>query len=266
MKTGNNTTKDDNDTDSTLHANPEPKQPPASKPKKIYTAMVGEGSIGGSSIQPSSPNLVKLVLLIFFIILPIIGSYLIFNYVNGKQDLVTDFVKNNSNIYESADKVTSKQNPTSSSGCLVLEDYRWMNYGNEPDKYDYDSEFNPPKSFNKTVYVFFQPNSIIETYDGRYDNLADFASKNSNKEWKFRLSGSINKTKVESNAVSEHLANERANKVKKELESRGVPNDRIIIDAPQYYGSSTTGGTDDNIFNDVVIVVDPTCTATSEED
>lgn len=148
---------------------------------------------------------------------------------------------------------SNADNKTSSLACLTQEDYKWMNYDKQPSSVNFDPTYDPASyTVNKTENMFFKADSTDEdSLLSVYDDWADFAKHAPDKQWKFRLEGSINGK----NADSEGLANKRAERVKQQLISRGVPADRIIIDPPVIQSDASY----DSIFRRVQVVVDPTC-------
>lgn len=115
--------------------------------------------------------------------------------------------------------------------CLALEDYRWMNYDKSVPSVDYTVASDGFVS-EKEDSMFFKPDSIEETsFASTYDDWAEFATKNLDKSWTFELRGTTNDKGNNTLALdgSVSLATERANEVKRELVSRGVPENRIVI-------------------------------------
>lgn len=152
---------------------------------------------------------------------------------------------------------------TTSLACLTQDDYKYFNYDKQPSTVTYDNTYNPAKpTFNKTGNMFFKPDSTQEdSFSSVYDDWADFANNNSGKQWKFRLEGSVfgNDSATQS---SKQLAVDRSNEVKNELEKRGVPAERIIIDSPHDYSKEVQNASD-KIYRRVQVLIDPTCTSSA---
>lgn len=191
--------------------------------------------------------------------------------VDGSWEVTGAFVGDNLRLVPgngSADQETAAEQPESAQSpqpasttlsCLAQDDYKWMNFNKEPDTVTYDDTYVADQTFNKTANMFFKPDSTNEdSFLSFYDDLADFAEKNKDKQWKFRLEGSTYGSDTAA-AVSKQLADERANKVRSQLESRGVPADRIVIDEPHDYGNETQDESKDQIYRRVQVLVDPTC-------
>lgn len=154
--------------------------------------------------------------------------------------------------------------PAASAGtCLVQSDYKWMTYNKEEISVTYDTTYDPEKhTFNRTDSMFFRPDSTNEdSFTSIYDDWTDFAKRTQDKQWKFRLQGSTFGSDSAA-ASSKKLANDRSEKVKAELVKRGVPAERIIIEAPYDYSNEEQDALDD-IYRRVQVTVDPTCTGSA---
>lgn len=151
---------------------------------------------------------------------------------------------------------TSTQS-SSNLACLVNDDYRYMEYDKSLPTVTFDTTYDPAKfTFNKTDSMFFKPDTTTETsFMAVYDDWADFASKNSAKQWTFRLEGSIYGT----DPAGVTLANQRADKVKGELTKRGVPESRIIVDPAHDYSKESQEPASADIYRRVQVTIDPTC-------
>ncbi len=160
------------------------------------------------------------------------------------------------------DTTTTKTDTGAALACLEQDDYKWISYDKQPFSVTFDSTYDPAKyTFNKVDDMFFKPDTTNEdSFLDVYDDWADFAKHNENKQWKFRLEGT---TYGADNATpaAQKLANARSEKVKAELIKRGVPEDRIIIDPPHAYIDETQDDSMSQIYRRVQNTVDPTCTA-----
>lgn len=144
------------------------------------------------------------------------------------------------------------------SACLSNDDYKWMSYDKSLPSVTYDTTYNPSAYTNNyTADMYFKANTTTEdSFTSIYDDWADFASHNADKQWKFHLEGSIYGT----DPAGQALANQRAEKVKNELIKRGVSADRIVIEAPHDYSTESQEARSAQIYRRVQIVIDPTCT------
>lgn len=152
---------------------------------------------------------------------------------------------------------------TSALSCLTQDDYKWISYDKQPFTVTFDDTYNPEKfTFNKIEDMFFKPDSVEEdSIIGIYDDWMDFAKRNENKQWKFRLEGSTFGADS-ATAASKKLANDRAERVVAQLVKRGLPKERIVIDPPHDYSDEEQDALSD-IYRRVQLIVDPTCTAAS---
>lgn len=197
------------------------------------------------------------------------GKYTVTSYVFGSDSLaLVPGVAND--IVQPDDTSSSTPTPSSTANtavptaCLTQVDYKWFNYNKEPDSVTYDTTYSPGgATFNKIGQMFFNPDSTQESsLSSVYDDWADFASKNADKQWTFRLEGSTYGSDAAA-ASSKQLANARSEEVKRELVSRGVPESRITIDAPRDYGTETQDDSVDQIYRRVTVTIDPTCTGST---
>ncbi len=162
-----------------------------------------------------------------------------------------------------ADTTADTEKTASTLACLTQDDYKWFEYNKQPSTVTFDDTYDPVKiTLNKTGDMFFKPDTTNEdSFTSVYDDWADFAKHNENKQWKFRLQGSTFGSDA-TQASGKKLANERSEKVKTELVKRGVPADRIVIDAPYDYSKEEQDAMAD-IYRRVQNTVDPTCTAST---
>ncbi len=146
------------------------------------------------------------------------------------------------------------------TACLSNDDYKWMNYDKSVPTITYDKTYDPAKhTDNYTSDMFFNPDTTNEkSFTSIYDDWADFAKHNTDKQWRFILEGSTYGSDAIA-ASSQKLATDRAAKVKTELIKRGVPDNRIIVKEPHNYGVETQDDSKDQIYRRVEITVDPTC-------
>lgn len=198
------------------------------------------------------------------------GKYRVSSYVLGSDRLALVPGKSsdrNTQTTPSTQESTTGGTQTSTAAalaCLTNSDYKWFSYDKGEPSVIYDTTYDPAKfTFNATGYMFFKPDTTDEdSYTTIYDDWADFAKHNADKQWKFRLEGSTYGPDA-GTAASKQLASARSQKVKAQLVSRGVPEDRIIIDPSHNYD---TEGQDDNvkgIYRRVQVTIDPTCTGSS---
>lgn len=147
---------------------------------------------------------------------------------------------------------------TQALACLSNDDYKYMTYDKSVPSVTYDTTYDPAKyTINYTANMFFKPDTTNEdSFTSIYDDWADFANRNTDKQWVFHLEGSIYGT----NPADQALAKQRAEKVKSELTNRGVPASRIVIDAPHDYSNESQESRLAQIFRRVQVVIDPTCT------
>ncbi len=167
---------------------------------------------------------------------------------------------------EATPTTTTPATPTLS--CLTQDDYKWFFYDKKPSTIVYNDTYNPDTyTSNAQGSMFFEPDSIVETsFASIYDDWSDFSSNNKSKQWKFRLLGSVYLAggSTYANPSSVEFSNKRANEVKRELMTRGVPEDRISIDPPiehqnEYIDDSQSA----EIYRRVTVVIDPTCNTTT---
>lgn len=153
---------------------------------------------------------------------------------------------------------------TGALACLTQDDYKWISYDKQPFSVEFDNTYDPAKfTFNKIDDMFFKPDSTNEdSFLSVYDDWADFAKHNENKQWKFRLEGTTYGSD-HATAAAQKLANDRSAKVKAELVKRGVPAERVIIDPPHAYIDETQNDSMAKIYRRVQNTVDPTCTTAS---
>ena len=152
--------------------------------------------------------------------------------------------------------------------CLAQDDYKWMNYNKEPGTVTYDSTIGE-NTINYETKMFFEADSIQEqSFSSIYDDWAEFATKNADKQWRFILKGEVNDggNNSVSDPASVKLAEDRANEVKRELTSRGVSEAKITIIAPTDNSKMYLKGTkyeaqNTSIFRSVQLIIDPTCSA-----
>lgn len=198
------------------------------------------------------------------------GAWEVTSLVYGKDKLVLIPTKSSSStktektVPEPAPtQQTQTQPSTAALACLVQDDYRYFNYNKQPSTVIFDTTYDPAKfTKNKTDEMFFKPDSTTEdSFTSIYDTWADFAKHAENKQWKFRLEGSVYGSDSAS-AASKQLANDRALKVKAQLVQRGVPESRFVIDPPHDYSSEVQNATD-RIYRRVQILIDPTCSTTN---
>ncbi|MGB4759341.1 MAG: hypothetical protein WBP26_04790 [Candidatus Saccharimonadales bacterium] len=190
-----------------------------------------------------------------------------FVYSDSKLSLVPgssdDDSSSSSENKETSNSATPRTSTKTASACLSQNDYKWMNYDKKPDSVTYDATYDPSKfTNNKIAVMFFQPDSTKEeTFTDVYDDWAEFAEKNSDKQWVFRLEGSTYGSDSGTDGAKK-LANERSQKVKDQLMQRGVPASRIVIAEPHHYEEGDQDFPNESIFRQVQVLVDPTCTAT----
>lgn len=155
---------------------------------------------------------------------------------------------------------------TSALACLEQQDYKWFSYDKQAPSPTVDKTYNANgTTYNVTGNMFFKPDSTTEdSFTTIYDDWADFAKNNENKQWKFRLEGSTFGSDS-GTASSKKLANDRTEKVKSELVKRGVSVDRIIVEAPHDYSDEEQDALSD-IYRRVQVIIDPTCTASTTSD
>lgn len=152
----------------------------------------------------------------------------------------------------------------STAACLEQSDYRYMEYDKSQPSVTYDSTYDPAAyTSNYTADMFFKPDSTTEdSLLSVYDDWADFAKHTADKQWKFRLEGSTYGSDA-GTAASKQLAQARTDKVKSQLISRGVPANRIVVESPHNYGSEVQDEKSSQIYRRVQLVIDPTCTTST---
>lgn len=133
------------------------------------------------------------------------------------------------------------------ANCLKSEDYSAVRDKESlPEYYDETS-----KSTSVSETIFFKPNSINYEYLNEnevFDKYAEFYRLNKAKSWVFELQGQIKDVDGSGNSpANKKLANDRAQKIKTELVSRGFDVSRIIILEPEVY--SAEFGADDSDRN-----------------
>ena len=180
-------------------------------------------------------------------------------YVFDKQKNKDDKAATN-NTQKIKDVAETKTTTAKALACLTQDDYRYMNYNKEPDTVTFDATYDASGStFNKYESMFFKPDSTTEDVDvSAYDDWADFATHAKDKQWKFRLSGSVF-GKDAKTAASQKLANDRAERVHSQLVSRGVEESRFVIDAPRSFTDEVQDNNIPQIYRSVQILIDPTC-------
>jgi|GEM_PF-6248196 len=176
----------------------------------------------------------------------------------------SDKDNNNEGGGETSSEVESDASPVGMD-CLVQDDYKHINYNRKNDSVEFsqnfvwDSQRQKPSSLNKQVSMFFKPDSSEEeSLTSIYDDIANFAKVNEDKQWKFHIQGS---SYSPNNAEgSEALSLERTEAFKDALVSRGVMEDRIVEQ-----GSIDTSKVDQTLSNNkeiyrkVSLWVNPTC-------
>ena len=199
-------------------------------------------------------------ILVVVIVLAVVGGASWFVY--DKQKSKNTEVDSNKTSQKTGDS-TSKTDTSAKKvlACLEQDDYKYMNYDKQPGTVTYDKTYDSSGStLNRYDHMFFKPDSTTEDIDlSAYDDWADFATHAKDKQWKFRLNGSVYGSDAQT-AASQKLANDRAERVHSQLVSRGVPETRFVIDAPHDYSNEAQENNKSQIYRSVKILIDPTCT------
>lgn len=240
----------------------QPATPDVSSAQPTAAPTVGQQPMGGSSMNGSMPssggNKTPLIIGIVVAVFVLLGGGLLAaTLLKSKKDDTSNKTTN------SADTKTTTS-PTPTLACLAQDDYKYMSYDKQPSSVTYDLSYNPDEpTFNYVAMMFFKPDKTDEdSLTSIYDDWAEFAQKNENKEWKFRLEGT---TYGADNATPEaqKLANARSAKVQAELEKRGVPSSRFIIEKPRSYIDEQQDDALAQIYRAVEVTIDPTCNTSS---
>ena len=165
------------------------------------------------------------------------------------------------------DTTASSEPATQSSGsqCLVQADFdNWYKdmYGKTATEYGFHFE-DPTRPY--TANVHFEPDSLDTSSDntGAVENMANLANDPSvkGKSFTIKLYGG-----VATSQADKDFANKRAEVVKKELITKGVPADKIAIDpatsATDY--ESNPNEVSKRMNRVVVLTFDPTCSASGQ--
>ena len=136
-------------------------------------------------------------------------------------------------------------NPNAIANCLRPNDYLAVRDKDSlPEYYGADIEAT---TVGETI--FFKPNSTDYEYPDQiaiFDKYAAFYKKNKEKSWTFEIQGQVKDVANSGNSADNNkLANDRAQKVKTELVSRGFDGGRITVLEPEVY-SSELGPDDSN--------------------
>ena len=162
---------------------------------------------------------VWLFVVIGLVVLALVGGVVAYMLLQGQQKTTSD---------SPASDTPASSTPTAvATDCLVPMDAH--------DFFDIDTRYLPT---DVTTYfysdsVFFKADSADYAYPDlvgeRYDKLAEFYKKYSSRKFAFYIQA----TTYEENQSEQgqQVANARANIAKKELTTRGVPEDRISIEA-----------------------------------
>lgn len=149
----------------------------------------------------------------------------------------------------------------SPQGCLVNDDYRWLSYNDAVPSVNYVTTETDGFLPIYEAVTFFEPDSIKQASTDEYDYWAEFGTKNSNKNWEFVLKGGVwlNSASTAADPAAIKLANERANEVKRQLVSRGVPEGKITIANPTEHSEEYQPGFEAEIFRTTALFVDNGC-------
>ncbi len=158
--------------------------------------------------------------------------------------------------------VTQPTNTPSSKptiACLTQSDYRFMNYDKSVPTVNYVSADEYGYRAIRQDTMFFEPDSIVEhSLPSIYDDWAEFAKNNLDKNWQFRLEGGVYDPDGNLDPASKALAEQRSAEVKRELESRGVPASKIIDKGAVDQSAAYSNGYD-SIYRNVSIFIDNPC-------
>jgi outer membrane protein OmpA-like peptidoglycan-associated protein len=155
------------------------------------------------------------------------------------------------------------ENKTAGNLCLTNDDYKYFFFDKKASSVDYVSKDSYGYLSQAQSAMFFEPDSTKETsFSSIYDDWAEFATKNLDKSWEFHLKGTTYDAGGNSagDPTSVKLAADRSQKVKAALVSRGVPENRIIVDpAINNNKEYLDGGSNAEIFRRVDIAINNPC-------
>ncbi len=150
----------------------------------------------------------------------------------------------------------------SSLACVEQKDYAFANTPQEEDFIVWSTTYEPLSTVaNKSAIVFFKADTTEEeSVLNAYDDIARFAIAANEKQWIIRLRTTYNAGTLQTirGASDYEVAKMRGEKAKNQLRSRGIPEDRIIVEEPAI---TDLGYSEENesIFRKIEMVIDPTC-------
>lgn len=139
---------------------------------------------------------------------------------------------------------TTTDTSTASGACLTDSDVAPLTGGTA---YGTDL-FEGGRTYVGDTY-FFQPDSTTYTYPdqtAKYtQQVADWFANNKTKNFTIRLSGKVHESGTTQSGIT--LSNQRAQKIKDELVSKGVTASMIVIDPPQESSATYNDGSERNV-------------------
>lgn len=187
------------------------------------------------------------------------GKWLVSSYVESASSLSLIPGSSSTSSSSTTPSVSSATPAPSSSGnCLVAGDYSviddaaGIDYTAPGVYYSGNVHFNADSVSYDSDAV---ENSVLDTF-------AAFVKANPTKKYAINLRGSVATT-----AQSDlSFANQRAQKVQQDLESRGVPASRVIVDAPSNvaaFGADNNDPTNQQTARSVVLAINDPCTGSA---